>query len=98
MSKLRRKFVKRNGNACSGLCFREDKVLPDERRKEVLAATICLNALFFDGDLASLIPHLERDHGMSFEQIKIGIDEIRSETGDCFEGWEYYYTAQQKPI
>lgn len=93
MSKVRRHVVKRKGNSCSGLCIREEPVLPDEKRKEFLASTICFNAIFFNGDASSLIPHLKNDHGMSFEQIKIGIDEIRAVSGDpdCFKGWECYY-------
>lgn len=93
MSKVRRHVVKRNSNACSGLCIREDPVLPGERRKEFLASTICINALFCGGDVAALIPHLKDDHGMSFEQIQIGIDEIRNGTGDpdCLNGWECYF-------
>lgn len=93
MSKVRRHVVKRKGNACSGLCIREDQVQSGEMRKEVLASTICFNAIFFNGDVSSLIPHLKEDHGMSFEQIQIGVDEIRNGTGDpdCLKGWECYF-------
>lgn len=101
MSKVRRHVVKRKGDACSGLCIREDPVLPGEMCKELLASTICINAFFYGGDVVALIPHLRDAHGMSFEQIKIGIDEIRNGSKDpeCFKGWENcYVNDQQKPI
>lgn len=93
MSKIRRHSVKRKGNACSGICIRDEPLLPGERRKEVLAVTVCINSICMGGDVGALILHLRDDHGMTFEQIQIGIDEIRSETGECFEGWESYYNV-----
>lgn len=71
--------------------FKEFPIAPGECRKEVLAYTVCVNGLFFNGDAVMLIPHLKNDHGMSFEQIKIGIDEMRKEVGSCFDGWEDFY-------
>jgi len=71
--------------------IQERPVNADERDKVVLAVTIAMNAFYMGGDIPALIHHLKDDHGMSFEQIKIGIDEIRSEEGDCFEGWEKHY-------
>lgn len=73
------------------LRFREYPIDSNERDKEILAYTISVNALFFNGDTAALIPHLRDSHCMSFEQIDIGITEIRACTGDCLENWEKFY-------
>lgn len=89
MSKVPR-HVNRRKKAEFGV-IQEFPIVPGECRKEVLAYTICVNGLFFNGDMTALIPHLKNDHCMSFEQIKIGIDEVRREVGDCFEGWEKFY-------
>lgn len=89
MSKNPRRGNKRKDVKCE--VIKEFPITPDERRKEVLAYTVCVNGLFFNGNAAMLIPHLKNDHGMSFEQIKIGIDEMRKEVGPCFDGWEKFY-------
>lgn len=86
----------RRGNRCKKPEISIDRIQErpvdaDERGKVVLAVTIAMNALYMGGDTAALIHHLKDDHGMSFEQIGIGIDEIRSEEGYCFEDWEKHY-------
>lgn len=74
------------------MVFEDFPVSRDEMDPEKLAASICVNSLFMGGDTKKLIDHMQHDHGFSFEQINIGITEIRKITGDCFDGWEKFFT------
>ncbi len=79
--------------------FKDKPVPKDETNPETLAESICVNLLFMGGDDEALIHHMQFDHGFSFEQLDLGINEIRRVTGDCFEEWEQYFTFEHsKPI
>ena len=65
------------------------------RRQAEKMAGLVATDLFFMGSVASLIPHLKDAHGLSKDQIKLGVDYLIDDGGDplrvVFDGWEKYY-------
>ena len=88
---MSKKVSKKN---CSDMfvCLQEPCLSPGETDPEALAAVVALNYVFFNGNPSLLIPHLKHDHGFSFEQIQIGVDELRCSTECCvLPHWEVYF-------
>lgn len=74
------------------MIFKDTPVSKGETNPRVLAESICVNYILMGGDDQALIRHMQFDHGFSFAQLEIGINEIRKSEGDCFENWESYFT------
>ena len=74
------------------MIFKDSPVSKDETNPQVLAESICVNYILMGGDDQALIRHMQFDHGFSFAQLEIGINEIRKSEGTCFENWESYFT------
>jgi len=71
-------------------CLERSKAKRDAER---LASVVASN-LFFMGSVSSLIPHLKKDHGLSFVQIESGVDWLISDyepMRSVFNGWQKYY-------
>lgn len=88
MSKIGR--GKRFRNKEKSSVYDEDPISIIENDPLELAQIICMNSIFC-GNLKDLIIHLKEEHGLTFEQIKIGMDEIRKTEKNRFTGWEAYF-------
>lgn len=77
------------------LCAGEIVIDNTSSNAESLADEIAIDTFLFCGDLPALIAHLRDVHERSFEQLKTGIDYIRSieddPANDPFVGWEKFY-------
>jgi hypothetical protein len=89
MSKVRRHVIKKESFSVSKFtCSIELSV----KRS---ADTVVENFILMGYNLSAVIPHLQKVHGMSFNEISSGIEHVRKvvndPANDPFVGWEQYY-------
>lgn len=95
MSKVRTQVIKKKKPFSASKFVRVCIASSDELSVKKSADTVVENFILMGYNLSSVIPHLQFEHGMSYDKIAEGVEHVRKvvndPANDPFIGWERYY-------
>lgn len=95
MSKVRIHVVKKKKPFSTSKFVRACIASSDELSVKKSADTVVENFILMGYSLSAAIPHLQFEHGMSYDKIAEGVEHVRKvvndPVNDPFIGWEQYY-------